>query len=422
MKTYFRAIAPVAAVAFALSVSNHAVAQSNDNAQQDGQNQAIEQNSDRNRASNDQEQSTCPICGLTVEKAENGADGLKVVKVKSGSPADNAGIREGDVVVSVADQNIDSVDTLKTTMSQQQQRSDAANVQVRLRRDDRQRQVTLNLNDGNQGKSNDTSANSRMRDDRQQSNRDRARGNRDQDRRQSDRVANEGTQRDLRPGVAGSSDQINRQSNIEHASLGVTLDQSWQGRGAGVRVASVYTNSPAHQAGLKTGDRILKVNGNDVSTSQDLIRQIDEMDPDDRADFTVVADGQKEELDIQLGSRAETIQGAMVGNNGIQGGQISGNVLGQRNATNQSLNQTLTEIQRELRQLRQRVDAMDGNNQDAGARDNNQNARETGRDANAQNRNADNRNQDATRNQNDRAEDIRAADDGSDDAANADRK
>ncbi len=329
MKSNRILIALVMAIAMSLSVSNDTSAQdaSRNRSERDSDRTAQENN--QNREQNSQDRASCSICGLTVEKANGDQQGLKIVDVVSGSPADEAGLEKGDVLISVDDESIDSADQLKKQMMQHQRQSSEANVRVKVRRDDRNRQVTLTLD-------------------------------------QADRSNNE--------------DSANDQ-----ASLGVTLDSSFQGQGRGVRISSVYTNSPADRAGLKTGDRILKVDGKSVSNVQDVVRTIQQMNPNESAELTVIANGEQEELDIQLTSRAETIQRAMVdrgrfsrgdinrGASGYPTNQTIGNrTIGNQSTSqfrsqnpqvgsNESLTQVLTGIRQELQQLRQQIKQLENN-------------------------------------------------------------
>lgn len=136
----------------------------------------------------------------------------------------------------------------------------------------------------------------------------------------------------------------------KQASIGATLDPSPSQNGEGVRISSVYTNGPAQRAGLKTGDRILKVDGEDISSVKDLQNSVDKMDPDHKAKITVMVDGEMDSMEIVVASKAETIKRAMVGNQPTAYQRADGV------AADQTLSQTLKDIRDELRDLRQRVE------------------------------------------------------------------
>lgn len=144
MKRKVFSIARTMAIAFGLSAATVATAQENNRERVEG---AAQSNQDKETVK--QGQTACEICGLTVEKAPGETKGLKVVDVKSDSPAAEAaaeaGVQVGDILVSIDGQNLDSGDRLKQLFSQKQNRSEQTNVNVTLRRNNRNRQVTLTL-------------------------------------------------------------------------------------------------------------------------------------------------------------------------------------------------------------------------------------------------------------------------------------
>ena len=67
------------------------------------------------------------------------------------------------------------------------------------------------------------------------------------------------------------------ESQMAKSTLGATFADS----AVGVIVRSVYTNSPAHKAGLNSGDMISKLNGKAVPNSASLVSAIDGMSDGD---------------------------------------------------------------------------------------------------------------------------------------------
>ncbi|MTH98941.1 Do family serine endopeptidase [Roseibium sp. RKSG952] len=70
---------------------------------------------------------------------------------------------------------------------------------------------------------------------------------------------------------------------------------------AGAIVAEPQEGSPAEKAGLKSGDTILKVDGNAIDGPRDLSRMIAAYSPDTEVDLTVWRDGKEEEVEVTLG-------------------------------------------------------------------------------------------------------------------------
>ncbi len=318
-----------AALAIALCSGPYVAAQDNGN----GQNTANQQ-ADAANKSTDADHATCPVCGLSVENAKDDSKGVKVVNVKSESPADKAGVKKGDVIVSVNDNDVNTSEQLHNLMSKQQKKSEQSTVKVGLQRNGADRQVTLTLKSKDEQASNEGDAKNDSKATKME-NGQKSSDQRDRDQNRKNR------------------DKKEQDNAKKHASLGVTLDPAPQQFGEGVRISSVYTNGPAQKAGLKTGDRILKVDGKDVSSVKELQDSIDGMAPDHTAKIRVMVDGEQKDLDIQMVSKAETIQRAMVGIN--QAVTQPANQM----ESEQTVSETLREIRNELRELRERVESIE---------------------------------------------------------------
>ena len=78
------------------------------------------------------------------------------------------------------------------------------------------------------------------------------------------------------------------------ASLGL-------GEAKGALVAEVTTSSPAADAGIKTGDTILSVNGNKISDSRDLARQIAAFAPGTKIDVRILRAQKEQTIQVKLG-------------------------------------------------------------------------------------------------------------------------
>ena len=71
---------------------------------------------------------------------------------------------------------------------------------------------------------------------------------------------------------------------------------------AGALVAEAQPGTPAAEAGLKSGDVITKLNGQDVKDASDLTRQVGSMKPGDKVELTYLRDGAERTAAITLGS------------------------------------------------------------------------------------------------------------------------
>jgi hypothetical protein len=84
------------------------------------------------------------------------------------------------------------------------------------------------------------------------------------------------------------------------AGLGVVIRDAENG---GVEVERVVEDSPAQRAGLQQGDRILRVDGQDVDSSQALSRLITRQEPGRQVQLEIIRDGQRQTIQANLVSR-----------------------------------------------------------------------------------------------------------------------
>src|SRR5262249_54188086 len=78
-------------------------------------------------------------------------------------------------------------------------------------------------------------------------------------------------------------------------------------RSGGVEVERVVPNSPAHQAGLREGDRILSVNNQRVNSAQQLTRLISKEEPGSNVAIDLIRDGEQQQIHTQLSSREQAM-------------------------------------------------------------------------------------------------------------------
>jgi hypothetical protein len=208
-----------------------------------------------------------------------------------------------------------------------------------------------NQNQGNQNQQ-DRQQRDREREERERQQRDQSDRQRDQDQQRRDQ-------------------QQDRQSRdnrgSEDAALGIALGHS---DGQGARVSRVFRDSPAQQMGIRDGDRIVAVNGQQIESSEDLMREVENQNPGDEIRIEVERDGNREELTGRLESREEAFEHR--GSQGQrsysrrswseQGGYASSDQYGssgrQQNVRAQldRLERQVSQIQRELENLRFAID------------------------------------------------------------------
>ena len=81
---------------------------------------------------------------------------------------------------------------------------------------------------------------------------------------------------------------------------------------SGVLVRSVFTNGPAQQAGLNSGDLVMKANGKPVQNSASFEAMIGGMKPGDMVSLTKFHDGEEKEVQVKLMTMGQIIQASTV--------------------------------------------------------------------------------------------------------------
>jgi serine protease Do len=69
----------------------------------------------------------------------------------------------------------------------------------------------------------------------------------------------------------------------------------------GAVVSDVTEKSPALAAGLKSGDTILKINGEDVKDARDLARKVAKIKPESAVPMDIIRDGKEMQLSVKIG-------------------------------------------------------------------------------------------------------------------------
>lgn len=85
------------------------------------------------------------------------------------------------------------------------------------------------------------------------------------------------------------------------AYLGVDLSVE-----EGVYIIEVNSNTPAHNAGIKTGDIITKIGNDEVTSMSDLNKILYKYRKGDKAKVEIIRDGQKTSLDINFSKQVST--------------------------------------------------------------------------------------------------------------------
>jgi putative serine protease PepD len=97
------------------------------------------------------------------------------------------------------------------------------------------------------------------------------------------------------------ADALIADGEVEHAYLGVSTDGAEDVDGA--RIAEVRTGTPAERAGLRAGDVVTAIDGDEIGSADELRTRIDARKPGDEVELTVERDGDTQKLTVTLGTR-----------------------------------------------------------------------------------------------------------------------
>jgi len=141
---------------------------------------------------------------------------------------------------------------------------------------------------------------------------------------QSNNQNSDGPNRDAQNQNAQSRDDQNGDSNssdadddeteyrgLEHAALGAMFSDR---AGQGVWIRDVMPNSPAQRAGLRVGDRIVKIDSTPTDTYRDVIRVVNRAQPGQSAKITIDRRGANRVIPVTFASH-EQIFGMINGHN-----------------------------------------------------------------------------------------------------------
>ena len=94
------------------------------------------------------------------------------------------------------------------------------------------------------------------------------------------------------------------------------------GNQSGASVAAVEPGGPADAAGIKHGDVITAVDGNNVNNAAQLAERISSHSSGDKVTITLTRNGSSHDVDVTLGSRSSSLPG--LPNGGSSGGSNNG--------------------------------------------------------------------------------------------------
>lgn len=226
---------------------------------------AVEEHAAEDRGAEEREEPSA-VLGLIIAKPR-GEERVVVVRVAPQSPAAQAGIQDGDEIVSVDGKEIASPDQLGEFI---REKKPGAEVKIVYQREGEEKTATARLIS------------------REEMEKQMARG-------RESRKAGEGEE-------AGRRDQRRRGESEERAWLGVLLDEADE---EGARVVHVVPGGPAEKAGIQPGDVIQRIDGREIDSPQLAGEMMQDKKPGDEVEIVVSREDEVKTLKARLAVREQ---------------------------------------------------------------------------------------------------------------------
>jgi C-terminal processing protease CtpA/Prc len=251
--------------------------------------------------------------GVSVDPSATGSGGLTIGEIMQGSAAAEAGLRRGDVILSIDGEEITTSEQLDTFLRGQRVGDSADFIVLR----DGQRQpMTITFQEAHF--------------------------------HAMPRESHYGP--DFRQG----SRQMGR-----HGYLGVTLEPDGDpfATPPGVGIVSVVEPGPAANAGIEPGDRILAFENEEISSMGQLLERLARTNPGDEVDFVVLQDGDERSLTAVLDD-ASVFQSQGQAGYSYQPGYGASDVIQGSGQYGSSSHEAMLQQHRQLVEQQQRMEEM----------------------------------------------------------------
>jgi S1-C subfamily serine protease len=215
---------------------------------------------------------------IAKEKGYTGENGVLIIGIVDDSPADDAGLKSGDIVIEANGKPVSSSDDLEEII----EKTGAGNeLTLKIFRDNQEKTLTATLVEDNENFSNYR------------------------------RILNLGSpELGLSLGKEGSKYFI---SAFSRGKLGVKVQElneqlaKYFKVDEGVLITEVIKDRPADKAGLEAGDVITTVAGKSVEDPEDLQKSLKKYEAGDKVDITYVRQGTTNTVQVELDNPSEKL-------------------------------------------------------------------------------------------------------------------
>jgi serine protease Do len=102
--------------------------------------------------------------------------------------------------------------------------------------------------------------------------------------------------------VKGVTSEIKEKGRVERGWLGVSIEENEEGK---VEIVAIEKESPAELAKLKEGDRVLRIEGEEVTTTKMLAKEIRKRKPGKTITLKIERSGKETDIKVKLGEYSE---------------------------------------------------------------------------------------------------------------------
>ncbi len=207
--------------------------------------------------------------GVSSRKTETG--GATILEVTKTSPAEKAGLKRGDIITKVNEAKIESPENLFETIHQFKP---GEKVKITFKREGKAQTVAAMLEKS----------------------------------KSEPEVFNYKYEYNM-PDMPDMPNMPGLESPVwgpMPAKIGIKAQDSEEGKG--VNVLEVAEGSPADKAGLKKGDVITNINGNEVNSANELIQQVRESRERSTVKVKILRNGNQQDMDIKIPRKLKTAE------------------------------------------------------------------------------------------------------------------
>jgi S1-C subfamily serine protease len=235
--------------------------------------------------------------------------GVKLEQVIDGSPAAMAGLQSGDVITAFGDRTVGSDEELRSAIASHKS---GDKVKITYLRDGEKRRTSARLtkapSESDAGGNEDATAEPAAKAEKAEKSQSAAKVEK------PEKVATEKATKGAVKTGGGVIEYVpSKDGNEDAGYMGVMLAPTGDGR---TSVSTVFDGSPAQKAGMQAGDVILKIDGEEAESADEVVGLVTKHHAGDKVTVTVERDGKPQKIKVKLSARSAANLGGGAGSVG----------------------------------------------------------------------------------------------------------